>query len=78
MELYLGTSRMRNCTLPGPYRRPMPGVLEGSWGGRRFLMGEVPVCVNLSNVAFSSLNSLDCFRHDVNINPQKFRAPLIS
>ena len=28
---------------PGPYRRPMPRVLGGSWGGGRFLMGEVPL-----------------------------------
>ena len=26
----------------GPYRRPVPRVLGGSWGGGRFLMGEVP------------------------------------
>jgi hypothetical protein len=27
--------------LLGPYRRPMPRVLEGSYGGGSFLMGEV-------------------------------------
>jgi hypothetical protein len=27
----------------GPYRRPMPRVLGGSWEGGRFLMGEVPL-----------------------------------
>ena len=26
----------------GPYLRPMPRVLGGSWGGGRFLMGKVP------------------------------------
>ena len=25
------------------YRRTMPRVLRGSWGGGRFLMGEVPL-----------------------------------
>ena len=39
---YRGTSLMRNTPLVGPYRRPMPMVLEGSQGGGRFLMGEVP------------------------------------
>ena len=24
-----------------PCRRPMPRILEGFWGGKRFLMGEV-------------------------------------
>ena len=27
----------------GPYRRPMPRVLGGSWESGRFLMGEVPL-----------------------------------
>ena len=27
----------------GPYRMPMPRVLGGSQGGRRFLIGEVPL-----------------------------------
>ena len=27
----------------GPYRSLMPRVLGGSWGGGRFLMGEVPL-----------------------------------
>ena len=29
--------------LLGPYRRPMPWVLGGSYGGGSFLMGEVPL-----------------------------------
>ena len=36
---YRGTSPLRKRTLLGPYRRPMPRVL----GGRRFLMGGVPL-----------------------------------
>ena len=27
----------------GPYRRPMPWALEGSWGVGVFLMGEIPL-----------------------------------
>ena len=38
---YRGTSLIRKCTPLGPYRRPMPRVLGGSWGGGRFIMGEV-------------------------------------
>ena len=38
---YRGTSLTRKRTPLGHYRRPMPGVLGGSQGGRRFLMGEV-------------------------------------
>ena len=41
-ERYRGTSLIRKCNPLGPYRRPMPRVLGGSWGGWRFLMGEVP------------------------------------
>ena len=40
---YRGTSLIRKRSHPGPYRRPMPRVLGGSWGGGRFLMGEVPL-----------------------------------
>ena len=36
-----GTSLIRNRTLLGPYRRPMPRVLGGSQRGGRFLMGEI-------------------------------------
>jgi hypothetical protein len=39
---YRGTSLIRKRTPLGPDRRPMPWVLGGSWGGGRFLMGEVP------------------------------------
>jgi hypothetical protein len=34
---------IRNSASPGPYGRPMARVLEGSKGGWRFLMGEVPL-----------------------------------
>ena len=40
---YRGASLIRKRILLGPYRRPMPRVLGGSWGGERFLMGEVPL-----------------------------------
>ena len=30
-----------NATFPGPYRRPMPGVIRSSHGVARFLIGEV-------------------------------------
>ena len=33
----------KKCNPLGPYRRPMPRVLGGSWGGGCFLMGEVPL-----------------------------------
>jgi len=47
---YRGTSLSRKRTPLGPYRRPMPRVLGGFWGGECFLMGEVPLllgCVHL-------------------------------
>ena len=34
---------IRERTLPGPYRRPMPRVLRGSQGVTRFLMNGVPL-----------------------------------
>ena len=37
-----GTSLTRKLTPLGPYRRPMPRVLEGSYEGGRFLIGEIP------------------------------------
>ena len=40
---YRVTSLIRKRTLPGPYRRLTPRVIGGSWGGGRFLMGEVPL-----------------------------------
>jgi hypothetical protein len=38
---YRGTSLIRNRTLLGPYRRPLPRVLGESYGGGCFLMSEV-------------------------------------
>ena len=40
---YKGTSLTKKRTPLGPYRRPMPRVLEGSRGDGRFLMGEEPL-----------------------------------
>ena len=40
---YRGTSLSRKHTSLGPYRRPMPRVLGGSWGGGCFLMSVVPL-----------------------------------
>ena len=37
------TSLARNRNPLGPYRGPLPRVLGGSRGVRRFLMGEVPL-----------------------------------
>jgi len=42
---YRGTTLNRKRTPLGPYRRPMPRVLGGSYGGGCFLMGEVPLYV---------------------------------
>ena len=39
--LYRGTSLARKCTPLGPYRRPLAGVLGGSWGGGHFVIGEI-------------------------------------
>ena len=42
--LYLtGVPHSRNAPPLGPYCRPMPRSLRGSYGGGRFLMGEVPL-----------------------------------
>ena len=40
---YRGISLTRKRTLLGPYRRPMPRLQGGSWGGGRFLISEVPL-----------------------------------
>jgi hypothetical protein len=39
--MYRGTSLIRKRTPLGPYRRKIPRVLGGSYGGGRFLMSEV-------------------------------------
>jgi len=41
--MYRGTSLIRKRTPLGPYSRPMPRVLGGSYGGEHFLMSEVPL-----------------------------------
>ena len=38
-----GTSPIRKHIPLGPFSRPMPMVLRGSWGGGRVLMGELPL-----------------------------------
>ena len=43
LSRYRGTLLIRNSALLGPYRRPMPRVLGGSWGGGRSRFGEVPL-----------------------------------
>ena len=43
LVFYRGTSLTNRDTPLGLYRRPMHRVLGGSQGGRRFLMGEVPL-----------------------------------
>ena len=40
---YRGTLPTSKRTPLGPYRRPVPKVLGGSYGGGRFLMSEVPL-----------------------------------
>ena len=40
---FRGTSLIRNSPLLGPYSRPTPRVLEGSKGGGRCLISEVPL-----------------------------------
>ena len=40
---YRGSALTRKRTPLGPYRRPMPRVLRGSWEGGRFLMRGTPV-----------------------------------
>ena len=40
------TSITRKRTPQGPYRRSMPRVLGGSWGGGRFLVSKVPLYLN--------------------------------
>ena len=40
---YRGASLIHKRIPLEPYSRTMPGVLEGSWGGGRFLMGVVPL-----------------------------------
>ena len=40
---YRTTLLIRERNPLGPYRRPMPGVIGGSYRGGRFLMSEVPL-----------------------------------
>ena len=42
--VYRDTSLIRKRTTLGPYSRPMPRVVGGSYGVGRFLMGETPRC----------------------------------
>ena len=42
-ERHRGTSLIRKRHPAGPYSRNMSRALWGSWGGGRFLMGEVPL-----------------------------------
>ena len=42
---YRGTSLTKTRPPLGPYCRPMPRVLWGSWGGGRLLMSEVPLYI---------------------------------
>ena len=44
---YRGTSLIRNSLPLGPYRRPVPRVLGGAWGGGRFLVSEAPLCTGM-------------------------------
>jgi len=37
---------MGNCLFLGPLSRPMPTAQRWSWGWMRFLMIEVPLCMN--------------------------------
>jgi len=41
--VYRGTSRIRNCLLPGPYSRAIPRALWWSQGAGCFLVSEVPL-----------------------------------
>ena len=45
--IYRGTSLTRKRTPLGPYRRPMPRVLEGSWGGRAHARGVSQISISL-------------------------------
>ena len=40
---YRGTSLTRNSASLGPYSMAMPRALRWSWGGKLFLMSEVPL-----------------------------------
>ena len=40
---YRGTSLIRNTPPVGPYSSLMPRALRWSWGGRQFLVSEVPL-----------------------------------
>ena len=53
---YRGASLVRKRNPLGPYCRPLRRVLRGSWGGARFVMGEVP------------LYALCCLLHPVSAN----------
>ena len=50
---YRDTLLIRKRTPLGPYRRPMPRVLKGSWGGGCFLMGEVPLYLHVLAMALA-------------------------
>ena len=67
--LCTGIPTLRNPL--GTYRRPMPRVLGGSWGGGRFLMGEVPLYLS-----FSFLLSVRSQERDAHVYAHEERARL--
>ena len=74
--VYRGTSPIRKRTPLGPYRRTIPRALWGSWGGGRFLMGEVPLyTLNQLLQTPSEVRSLNTEHLSLNTEPAPATRP---
>jgi len=68
--VYRGTSLIRNNLL-GPFCRPLPGILGGSWGDGRFLL---PLCHSTLDLGVMKEKNRGTCRLD--LFPARIRFPL--
>ena len=61
VDLYRGTSLIRNNPLLGPYSRSMSRAIWWPWGGGVFLMSEVPLYRKLPDLGIFS-RQIDLWR----------------
>ena len=70
------TSDIRKRTPLGPFRRPRPRVLGGSYGGRRFHMGEVPMKSRLIQIEWFPERDLAVGEEASSLRRQGSHSPL--
>ena len=76
---YRGNSLIRNRHPVGPYRRPMPRVLGGSYGGGRFLVDKMPlyaegpvVALGVGSFLMSEVSVVDTTLSQITFHPATF------